>query len=47
MINSPMGIVWSHCGHSTIHKLLSEIVDATTPGCKKQLSGRAGAREDK
>lgn len=47
MINSLMGIVGSHYGHSTTHKLLSGIVGATTPGRKKQLSERAGAGEDK
>ena len=47
MINSLMGIEWSRCGHYTTHKLLSGIVDATTPVCKKQLAGRARTWEDK
>ena len=47
MINSLMGIAWSHCGQSTTHKLLSGIVDATTLGRKKQLAARLRTWEDK
>ena len=47
MINSLMGIAWSHYGHITTHKLLSGIVDITTLGCKGQLAGRTRTWEAK
>jgi hypothetical protein len=47
MINSLMGIAWSRYCHITTYKLLSEIVDATIPPCKKQLAEQATTREDK
>jgi hypothetical protein len=47
MINSLTGIALSHCGHSATHKLLSEIVDATIPRCKKQLAGQGRTWEDR
>jgi hypothetical protein len=40
MIDSLMGIAWSHFGQTTICKLLSGIVDATTLVCNKQLPQR-------
>ena len=46
MINSLMGIAWSHFGQTTIYKLLSGIVAATTLGCKRQLAGQARTWED-
>jgi hypothetical protein len=46
MINSLMGIAWSHFGHSATHKLLSGIVEVTILRCKKQLDGRARTWED-
>jgi hypothetical protein len=45
MSNSLMGIARSHFGQTTIHKLLSGIVDATTPVRKKQLPQRLGSWE--
>jgi hypothetical protein len=47
MINSLMGIAWSHCGHITTYKLLSGIVGITAPGCKRQLEGRTRTWETK
>jgi hypothetical protein len=45
MIDSLMGIAGSHCGRTT-HKLLLGMLHATTLGCKGQLAGRPGTRED-